>query len=499
MDRRELLKSGAVAGVGLATTSLVPSPLRAALHDAAAVPRARRIIFFAYDGLTWEDVGTARYHAMRNRDRLLELERLLATGASGSMLVHSLTSVVTDSSAASTAWSTGRKIVNQAVAQYPDGSGLTTILQLAKDRGLATGLVTTTRITHATPACWWANVEHRDLEDEIAGQYLDSGIDVLLGGGEEHFLPGDRRDGRDLFQAFREREYQLLRSADELAGATSNRLLGVFTRGHLPYEIDRRFQSVPSPSLSDLTRKALEVLDGVDQGFVLQIEAGRIDHANHSNDPGAALWDILAADEALGLAMDYTDRTPGTLLIVASDHGTGGGVVYGRGTGYRGTTPAFDTLADRRASLVYTQELLGANPSSQAVREAVQRLLAIELSSEEADVAARVLSGEHRLGHRWAHADQPLNGLHQALTATASATTLNLNFATGQHTSGPVPVALYGAGVANTGLGIVDNTDMFVLMTRALGIVYENPLLTEDDALRWTAAPPNDRARPHWV
>jgi hypothetical protein len=219
MDRRELLKGGALASAGFAATSLVPSPLRAALAEPGVVPRANRIIFFAYDGLTWEDLGTARYYAMGHMDRTLEVERLMGTGSSGAMLVHSLTSVVTDSSAASSAWCTGRKIVNQAVSQYPDGTPLTTILQLAKDRGLGTGLVTSTRITHATPACWWAHVAHREMEDEIAEQYLGSGIDVLLGGGEEHFLPGDRADGRDLFQPFAEQGYQVLRRPDEVAGA----------------------------------------------------------------------------------------------------------------------------------------------------------------------------------------------------------------------------------------------------------------------------------------
>lgn len=499
MDRRQLLKGGALAGVG-AATSLVPSQLRAALEEPGQVPRANRIIFFAYDGLSWEDIGTARYHAMRHRDRVLELERLLATGASGAMLVHSLTSVVTDSAATSSAWATGRKIVNQSVSQYPDATPLTTVLELAKDRGLATGLITSARITHATPACWWAHIEHRDLEDTIAEQYLEDGPDILLGGGEEHFLAADREDGRDLFQPFTRKGVQLLRNTDDLAGATGDRLLGVFTRSHLAYEIDRRFQSEPSPSLADLTRKGLEVLDGSERGFVAQIEAGRIDHANHQNDPGAALWDLLAADEALGIVLDYVDRRPGTLLVFASDHATGGGTVYGRGTGYRGSTPAFETLAQRRASYEYTQELLGERPSADAVRQAARELLGITLSQQDAQTAAAVLAGERELGHRWAHADQPLNGLHQALTSTESATTLNLNYSTGQHTSGPVPVALYGSGVSTAGIGLIDNTDLFALMTRALGISYENPLMSDDDALRLSAAPQvGGSGRPHWA
>lgn len=88
---------------------------------------------------------------------------------------------------------------------------------------------------------------------------------------------------------------------------------------------------VAAPSLAEMTRRGLEVLSGYANGFVVQVEAGRIDHANHGNDSGGALWDILAADEALEVMLDFVDRTPNTLLILASDHGTGSGAVYGVG------------------------------------------------------------------------------------------------------------------------------------------------------------------------
>lgn len=500
MDRREWLKTGAAAGAGLATMGLAPAGRAGHLADTVA-PRAHNVVFFAYDGLTWEDLGTLRYHAMRHGTRTTHLERLLATGASGSMLVHSLTSVVTDSSAASTAWATGRKIVNQAVSEYPDGTPLATILELANDRGLATGLVTTTRLTHATPACWAAHTAHRDLEDEIAAQYLEQAPDVLLGGGSVHFDAERRSDGRDLFGAFRERGYEVLRDPDALAGATGSRLFGAFTADHLAYEIDRRHQGIASPSLADVTRKGLEVLAGSERGFVLQVEAGRVDHANHQNDPGAALWDLLAADEALEIVLDFADRTPGTLVIVGSDHGTGSGAVYGTGSGYRGASAAFDRITLHRGSYQNFRRRLGRSPTAGEVRSAAPELLGLELDAERAELVARVLAREVRLGHLRAHRDQPYNGLHQALTdAEPAEPGLNLNYATGQHTAGPVPVALYGAGVEARGLGIVDNTELFTLMTRALGIEHQNPLLSEEEALRMGRAPraPHEE-RPHWA
>jgi alkaline phosphatase len=277
------------------------------------------------------------------------------------MLTHSLTSVVTDSSAAATTWSTGRKIVNQQVCQFPDGTPLTSILHLAQDRGMGTGLITTARITHATPAAWWARIGNRDREGDIAVQYLDSGMDVLLGGGEEFFLADDRSDGRDLFAEFQGKGYQLLRTREELLRATGDRLLGVFTRGHVAYEIDRLYQNVPSPSLAEMTGKGLELLDGKDAGFVLQVEVGRVDHGNHENDPGSVLHEILAGDEALRVILDYADRTPGTLVIMGSDHATGGGVVYGRGPNYRLSTEAHQEVKRQRASYAHHHRQQGAD------------------------------------------------------------------------------------------------------------------------------------------
>jgi alkaline phosphatase len=503
MDRREWLKTGAVVGAGLLGGGVV-SPSRAVALDPSFRPRARNVIFFAWDGLTWEDLGTARYYRMRRGEPLLRMERLLASGASGSMLVHSLTSVVTDSSAASSAWSTGRKIVNQAVSEYPDGTPLTTILELARDRGLATGLITSTRMTHATPAGWLAHVPHRDREDEIAVQYLDARPDVLLGGGSVHFDPRVRIDRRDLFQEFGDAGYQVVRTAEELSGATGSRLMGIFTRGHVAYEIDRVRQGEASPSLAQMTRKGLEVLDGSDRGFVVQIEAGRVDHANHQNDPGGALHDILAGDEALGVVLDFADRRGDTLVIVGSDHGTGSGAVYGTGSGYRGSSRAFDRIDLQRASYEHFLRAMGPGASQGRVREGVRELLGLELSEDRVGLVTRVLSRDVRLGNLRAHRDQPYNGLHQALTdESPQVPGLNLNYATGQHTSGPVPLAFHGVGVEPRGLGIVDNTELFGVMLRALGLSHENPVMTEEEALRiqeaMRPAVPEEEGRPHWA
>jgi alkaline phosphatase len=500
MKRRDLLKGGlAAAAAGLVPWAAGCAPAAGGVAAASGtgmgadripVGRARNVIFYAYDGLTYEDLATARYYAARHQNgRLLTLERLMRRGSSGSMLTHSLTAVVTDSAAATTAWSTGRKVVNGALSMFPDRRPLTHVLELAKAEGRATGLITTTRVTHATPAGWAAKVPDRGMEDEIAAQYLEFGPDIILGGGGRSFDAATRTDGRDLFGQFRQRGYTVLRTADELQRTNASRLLGTFMTDHLPYEIDRRFQGIASPTLAEMTRKGLEVLSGARNGFVLQVEAGRIDHANHGNDPGAALWDILAADDALQVMLDFVDRNPDTVLILASDHGTGSGAVYGTGPGYLRSTPSFDRIDRRRASYEHMLRTLGENPPVDRFAAAVREFYGITLSRRQADAAADLLERRVYPGHPLAHRSNPSNAIHWLLTTgnEAEPEALNINYATGAHTAGPVPVAVYGAGTTAAGLGIVDNTELFGWMLHALDIRFENPTMTEAEALRLAA------------
>lgn len=509
MRRREFFKGGLMATAAAALGSLAgclpggrgvaaaPPDLSGSMNLAGG-RRFRNVIFFVYDGTGYEDAAAAGHFSRRILDRPLLFERMMTEGRAGSMQTQSLTSIVTDSSAAGTTWSTGRKIVNSAVAMYPDGTPLRTILQEAKDRGLGTGLVTTTRITHATPASWAANIRHRDLENEIAEQYLALRPDVLLGGGQGPFDPAHREDRRDLFEEFRQAGHEVLKTAEELERSNASRVLGTFTPGmeHMPFEADRRFQGHPAPSLSTMARKAVQLLSGSERGFVLQVEAGRIDLANHYNDPGGMIWDWMAADEALQVLKDFTDRDGETLLIVAPDHDTGGSVVYGFGPWYLRSTQAFETLGRRHASHEWLVRSLSPEPSEEEVRDAVRRLLGVSLAEPQASELAKVLSTrpltpELRRGHRNAHATQPDNTWYYLLSISPDGTAdrPNIAYATGQHTAGLVPVILYGDMIEPGNMGVIDNTELFRVMTEGLGIQYQNPLMTEEEARQVAVVP----------
>lgn len=514
MKRRDWLKSAIVTGTagvaygcGVRPDTPVPGARPSDNGGPPATGRFRNIIFLAYDGTGYEDAAAAGHFSRRILDRPLLFGRLLGAGMAGTMRTHSLTSVVTDSAAATSAWATGRKVVNGALSQYPDGTRLTTILELAKERGLATGLVTSTRMTHATPAGWATQVGFRNEETEIALQYLEGARpDVLLGGGAGPFEAGSREDGRDLHAEFAALGYDVLRTADDLARSNASRLLGTFTPDmqHLPYEVDRRFQNHPAPSLAALTRKALEVLGDAERGFVLQVEAGRIDHANHANDPGGMIWDWIAAEEALQVMVDFVDARDDTVLIAVPDHDTGGGVVYGFGPWYLRSTEAFETLARRRASHEWLIRALGQDPTAEAVREAVERYLGVPISPFTAaaireGLNADELTPELRRGHWNAHATQPENTIAHLLSVSRDWTPdrPNIAFATGAHTAGLVPAALYGPMVPVGNLGVIDNTEFFRIMTAGLGIAFENPVMTEEEAVEIGAAVPGEPAVEH--
>jgi alkaline phosphatase len=496
MKRRDLIRGGllagaaGVAGLGPAGAALAHASGRgtasAAWPDRGAAGRARNIIFYAYDGMTWEDVGVAQFYARRHRGGPLTLQRLLGGGRSGSMETYSLTSVVTDSSAAASAWTTGRKIVNGMINVYPDGTRLVPMLEIARAQGRATGLVTTTRITHATPAAWVAQVENRDQEDEIAAQYLAFRPDVLLGGGARHFIASRRRDGRDLPAEFTQAGYGVVRTAEQLAGSNASRLLGLFADDHLPFEIDRVRQHAGGPSLAQMTRKALALLDGHERGFVALVEAGRIDHANHKNDAAATVHDMMAADDTLELLLQWVDMHPDTLLILASDHGTGGGAAHGVGSRYRNSSVALERIDGNNASFDHILPLLRLAGGRAAMGEVMRAHTGVELDDRQLDMLEGALELPRSGVNRLAYQDQPYNTMGFVVHGgggTLHSDRVNVNFSTGQHTAGPVPVAVYGHGAGALQPTFVDNTALFGWMTAALGSDHVNPVMTEAAAL----------------
>ncbi|TVR19312.1 MAG: alkaline phosphatase [Balneolaceae bacterium] len=478
MKRKDFLKTGLTAGAGLTLpifTSQKPIPV---------IRKARNIIFFSYDGFTWEDFSSAQHFSHRNFGKSLHLEKLFHRGAAGSMQSHSLTSMVTDSAAATTTWATGRKIVNGSLSIYPDGEELTTILELAKAEGKATGIVSNTTITHATPAGWIAKHLNRRDEENIAEQYAAFKADVMIGGGVEAFDPNLRSDRKDLFKPFKDSGYSVVTDLEDFRTVQPDKLLAALSEDHVPYEIDRRFRAVPAPTHREMAEKGLAILDGAENGFVLHIESGRIDHANHRTDAGASLWEVIAADETLGMLMEYVDKTPETVLIMASDHGTGGASVYGVGERYRSSSEIHDLLNKRTASFPWIMRELGRNPSEAFIKEILTETTGVHVSESNVRILQQAIAGDNRMPDEAAFPRQPIATLGYVLKGGTNdlPTHLNINYGTTQHTAGAVPAAIYGNGVDAKPFGLIDNTDFFYWMTEAMDIDYQNPEMSPEKA-----------------
>lgn len=263
----------------------------------------------------------------------------------GSSRTRSSNSLVTDSAAGATAFSCGKKSYNGAISVLPDGKPCGSVLEAAKRAGYTTGLVATTYVTDATPACFAAHVARREQMDEIARQEVGDGVlgrsvDLILGGGRCYFLPnttegGCRKDDVDVTKIAQDKHgwtYVDSRAGfDALAGGdkASLPLLGLMAPANVPFELDRRSQNDVYPSLKEMATTALRALERAtkdsDRGFFVMIEGSRIDHAGHINDPAAQVHEVLAYDATFRAVLDFINSTDTeTVLVATSDHETGG-------------------------------------------------------------------------------------------------------------------------------------------------------------------------------
>ena len=237
----------------------------------------------------------------------------------GSVETSAADSRVTDSAAGATAYACGLKTYNGAVGYDADRRPCRTVLEAAEAAGLATGLVATSRVTHATPASFAAHVESRADEAEIARQLAASDVEVLFGGGGQHFADS-------LTAAMAAGGWTVVSDRDGYDRLGAVPAAALFAPSHMAYEVDRA--GTDQPSLAEMATKALDLLaasaDGRERGFFLLIEGSRIDHAGHANDPAAHLGDVLAYDAAVAAVLDWAARDGRTLVVSTADHETGG-------------------------------------------------------------------------------------------------------------------------------------------------------------------------------
>ncbi len=269
----------------------------------------KNIILLIGDGM-----GVAQIYAgMTSSPVPLNFERFSTVGFSKT---YSASDYITDSAAGGTALACGVKTNNGMIGVSPDSAAVNSIMQLAKNNGLSTGLVVSCSVTHATPAAFVAHQPSRKMTQEIAADYLNSGIDVFIGGGRNDFEK--RRDGRNVSNELRAKDYQVVYNQQDMQAVQSGKLAALLADNH-PEKAEKR-----NNLLENGTKKALELLSQNSNGFFLLVEGSQIDWAGHTKQSNYLVGEVLDFDRTVGIALDYADKNPGTLVIVVADHETGG-------------------------------------------------------------------------------------------------------------------------------------------------------------------------------
>lgn len=334
----KFMKSMVVGGIAVAVVSSATFVGAAKTQTKAAVPakaQSKNLIVLIGDGMGPAQVSAARYYQQYTKGiSQLNIDPYYVgqsttyadRGEDGDKIVSG---IVTDSASAGTAFATGHKTYNAAISVSNEdiSKPFASIIEAAEVTGKATGLVTTARITHATPAVYASHVRSRDNESAIASQYLDSGVDVLMGGGKQFFVTKDekgKRSDKNILADFQAKGYSLVEntaSLNALSAKTTTKVLGLFGNSHVAYVPDRTSEI---PSLSAMTKKAIDILSKDKDGFVMMIEGGRIDHAGHANDLPTTVQEVLDFDAAFKAAIEFARKDGNTSVVVSADHETGG-------------------------------------------------------------------------------------------------------------------------------------------------------------------------------
>lgn len=458
---------------GFNSTNLFKSIEAEASNDAP-----KYVFYFIGDGLGAAQRQIAEFYKQEiTEDKNAKL--LMNTfPTAGINTTYSSDTLVTDSAAAGTALATGHKTNNGVISQKPDGTVVKSLIEAAEEKGMVTGIISTTRITHATPATFASHNENRNNENAIAVDYLDSGVEFIAGGGNRHFAPQNwefgkskREDDRNILTEFSKKGYITFESEEaskdfrDYSPKAGDKVIATLAYSHLPYEIDRK-QTNETPSLAEITEKGIELLSKDENGFFLMVEGGRIDHACHANDVAGSIHDTLAFDNALEKAYEFYNNHPEeTLIVVVGDHETGG-----MGLGFAKNyflklgelkdikasvedvlTKKYD--GDREAYFKYISENFGLDNLTEKERNEIIKAMDIADSKEEYDVA---IYGPSYYG--------PV----AIATAHIISERANIEWTTYAHSATAIPMSAIGIGAESFG-GYKDNTEIAKAMANIMG------------------------------
>lgn len=442
MKRRSFLKSSTLAGIG---SLFVPSLVKAEASERFGNQTAKNIIFMVSDGMS---AGTLAMSDLYSRRILGKPSNWISLyeqhfASKSYMDMQSLSSVVTDSAAASSSWGGGYRIPNGRLNVGPNGEEYTPIWQKFKKAGKKVGCVTTVPITHATPAGFCVNSKTRGDQSQIAEKYLQLRFDVMMGGGNKYFDAQLRKDKKDMYTAFAQHDFTIVRNKAQMLKASGDKpILGVFDHEGLPYSIDAKSNNnTEVPTLAEMTSKAISCMKDHKEGFVLQVEGGKVDWAAHGNDIGALLFDQLAFDEAVGVALDFALKDGNTLLVVTTDHGNANpGLIYGKNCNTN-----FDNLQNYKHSNDWILQNIPANSSENFIKEIIaEHCGGLALTQEEVKLIKNYYTSGSQEGGLYNYKNLPYRLLAEIQKGHTSVGWISMD-----HSSDYVELAMIGPGSQN--------------------------------------------------
>ena len=467
MKRRQFFKNAGLFGLG----SIILNPL-----DTIASPQKeqlfsnktpKNIIFLVSDGmsngtLTMADMYKREVYGKGTNWLNLYRENKVRRGL---MDMASASSLVTDSAAASSSWGGGHRIKNGRINVGNDNEFYTPIWKKFKNAGKKAGCVTTVPITHATPAGFLANSKSRKDQAGIAETYLSEGYDVLMGGGHEYFCAEDRKDGKNMYAAFANKGYDVIKTRQEMFRLANNKpILGVFSKDGLPYTLDQNNSAELQnniPTLAEMTKTAIDHMKGHHNGFVLQVEGGKVDWAAHANCVGGLVYDQIAFDEAVGVALDFADSNGETLVVITTDHGNSNpGLLYGNEANEN-----FLNLKNFKQTNEWILNGFDADFNVKQVIERIEYANGFAISRED---AVEILSYYNGLEK----SDDGLynyNHLPYKLLSDIQKKHTNVGWIGDNHSADYVELAMYGPG-SNGLLPFIKNTDLHWYLLKVAGV-----------------------------
>lgn len=276
---------------------------------------AKNVILLIGDGM-----GLAEIYASYTVNKgFLNILSLPVTGLSKT---NSSDNYITDSAAGGTALSTGQKTKNGRIGVDTSGNPLNTIIEIAEKNGLSSGIAVTSSITHATPATFYAHVTSRKSQEDIAVDFLKSGIDVIIGGGKNFFI--NRSDKRDLVSELKKENYGVAFNLSDAEQIKSEKLIVLAADDSMPAMSLGRGNFLP-----EAVGSAVKLLNKNSKGFFLMVEGSMIDWGGHRKNIDLITSETIDFDKAVGVALDFAKKDGNTLVIVTADHETGGLAIDG--------------------------------------------------------------------------------------------------------------------------------------------------------------------------